>query len=226
VNTNAANGTMTVDFQITEGPQTIVKAVRIEGNEQVPSRDLPKPTLKTGQPLDPTALRNDLLAFETYYAQRGNSEVQITPRPDISPDKTSATITYVIAEGPKIKVGDVVVRGNTYTKTDVILRKAGIHSGDPFSYVDILEAQRALYQLGIFQRVEIQAEQTGTAVSDRNIVIQVEEGKDLSIGGTLGASKETGSKISPIISATVAHRNLFGTGRYLGLQYVKSSARS
>jgi len=226
VNTNAAKGTMTVDFPITEGPQTIVKAVRIEGNEQVPSRDLPKPTLKTGQPLDPTALRNDLLAFETYYAQRGNAEVQITPRPDISPDKTSATITSVIAEGPKIKVGDVVVRGNTYTKTDVILRKAGIHSGDPFSYVDILEAQRALYQLGIFQRVEIQAEQTGTAVSDRNIVIQVEEGKDLSIGGTLGASKETGSKISPIISATVAHRNLFGTGRYLGLQYVKSSARS
>jgi outer membrane protein assembly complex protein YaeT len=226
VNTDAAKGTMTVDFPITEGPQTIVKAVRIEGNEQVPSRDLPKPTLKTNQPLDPTLLRNDLLALETYYAQRGNAEVQITPRPEISADKTSATITYVVAEGPKIKVGDVVVRGNTYTKTDVILRKAGIDTGDPFSYIQILEAQRALYQLGIFQRVEIQPEQTGTGVSDRNVVIQVEEGKDLSIGGTLGASKQTGSKLSPIISASIAHRNLFGTARYLGLQYVKSSARS
>ncbi|HEY2091725.1 MAG TPA: outer membrane protein assembly factor BamA [Thermoanaerobaculia bacterium] len=226
VNTDAAKGTMTVDFPITEGPQTIVKAVRIEGNEQVPSRDLPKTTLKTNAPLDPTALRNDLVALETYYAQRGNAEVQITPRPDISADKTSATMTYVIAEGPKIKVGDVVVRGNTYTKTNVILRKAGIDTGDPFSYIQILEAQRELYQLGIFQRVDIQPEQTGTAVSDRNVVIQVEEGKDLSIGGTLGASKQTGSKISPIISASIAHRNLFGTARYLGLQYIKSSARS
>jgi outer membrane protein assembly complex protein YaeT len=226
VNTDAAKGTMTVDFPITEGPQTIVTAVRIEGNEQVPTRDLPKPTLKPNQPLDPQALRTDLLALDSFYADRGNAEVQITPRPDISADKTSATITYVIAEGPKVKVGDVVVRGNTYTKSNVILRKAGIDTGDPFAYTDILEAQRSLYQLGIFQRVEIQAEQTGTGVSDRNVVIQVEEGKDLSIGGTLGASKQSGSKVSPIISASIAHRNLFGTARYLGLQYVKSSARS
>ncbi|HEX7192983.1 MAG TPA: outer membrane protein assembly factor BamA [Thermoanaerobaculia bacterium] len=226
VNTNAAQGTLTVDFPITEGAQTIVKAVRIEGNEQVPSRDLPKLTLKTNQPLDPQALRTDLLALKSYYADRGNANVQITPRPDISADKTSATITYVIAEGPKIKVGDVVVRGNTFTKTDVILRKAGIHTGDPFSYTEILQAQQQLYQLGIFQRVAIQDEQTGTSASERNIVIQVEEGKDVTVSGTLGASKESGQKVSPIISAGIADRNLFGTGRYLGLQYVKSSARN
>lgn len=226
VNTNAAKGTMSVEFPITEGPQTIVKAVRIEGNEQVPSRDLPKPTLKTNGPLDPQALRTDLLALESFYANRGNAEVQITPRPDLSADKTSATITYVIAEGPKIKVGDVVVRGNTYTKTGVILRKSGIDTGDPFSYIQILEAQRSLYQLGIFQRVEIQAEQTGTSVSDRNVVIQVEEGKDLTLAGSLGASKQSDQKLSPIFSAAIAHRNLFGTGRYLGLEYVKSSARN
>jgi outer membrane protein insertion porin family len=226
VKTNAAKGTLSVDFPITEGPQTIVKAVRIEGNEQVPSRDLPKPTLKTNGPLDPQALRTDLLALESFYADRGNAEVQITPRPDLSADKTSATITYVIAEGPKIKVGDVVVRGNTYTKNDVILRKAGIDTGDPFSYIQILEAQRALYQLGIFQRVEIQAEQTGTTVSDRNVVIQVEEGKDVTLAGSLGASKQSDQKLSPIFSAAIAHRNLFGTGRYLGLEYVKSSARN
>jgi outer membrane protein assembly complex protein YaeT len=226
VNTNTAKATMSVDFPITEGPQTIVTAVRFEGNEQVPSRDLPKPTLKVNQPLDPQALRTDLVNLQSFYGDRGNAEVQITPRPDISPDKTAATITYVIAEGPKIKVGDVVVRGNTYTHTDVILRKAGIDTGDPFSYTEILEAQRELYRLGVFQRVDIQAEQTGTTTGDRNVVIQVEEGKDLSITGSLGASKQTGEKLSPIISAAIAHRNLFGTGRYLGLEYVKSSARN
>jgi outer membrane protein assembly complex protein YaeT len=226
VNTNAAKGTMSVDFPITEGPQTIVKALRIEGNEQVPAHDLPKLTLKTDQPLDPQALRTDLINLESFYADRGNAEVQITPRPDISPDKTSATITYVIAEGPKIKVGDVVVRGNTYTKTDVVLRKAGIEKGDPFAYTQILEAQRELYRLGVFQRVEIQAAQTGTTVGDRNVVIHVEEGKDLTLTGSLGASKQSGDKVSPIVSAAIAHRNLFGTGRYLGLEYIKSSARN
>jgi outer membrane protein assembly complex protein YaeT len=220
VTTNAATGTMQVEYPITEGPQTIVRAVRIEGNEQVPSRDLPKPILKTGQPLDPQALRTDLINIESYYAARGNAEVQVIPRPDLSADKTSATMTYVIAEGPKIKVGDVVVRGNTYTRPDVITRTANLDSGDPFSYTKILEAQRDLYNLGAFQRVEIQPEQAGTNVGERNVVIQVAEGKDVTLGGSIGGVERSGAGVTALASASIAHRNLFGTGRYLGAEIV------
>ena len=226
VNTNPS-GTMTVDFPITEGPQTIVTAVKMEGNEQVATGDLPKSLLKSGDPLNPQLERADIVNLQTFYGDRGNAEVQIKPREEISDDKKSAVVTYTIAEGPKIKVDDVIVRGNTYTSTNVILRQSQLRKGDPFSYTSVLEAQRNLYRLGVLQRVDIQPEQTGTSVSDRNIVISVSEGKDLTVAGALGFSagidrSASGSRFSILGEASIAHRNLFGTGRYLGLQIVES----
>lgn len=224
VHTDAASGTMTVTFPITEGPQTIVRSVKVEGNEQVPARDLPALQLKAGGPLNPALLRNDMVDLQSFYADRGNAEVQITPRTDISADKTGANVTYVIAEGPKIHLGDVVVRGNTYTKSSVILREAELKKGQPFSYTSLLEAQRNLYRLGIFQRAEIQPEQAGTTVDQRNVVIQVEEGKDLALSGSLGGTKTISGGGSGFLgSASIANRNLFGTGRYLGLELVGST---
>ncbi|HKS23365.1 MAG TPA: POTRA domain-containing protein, partial [Thermoanaerobaculia bacterium] len=225
----AANGTMTIDFPITEGPQTLVTAVTVEGNEQVPAKDLPPLLLTAGGPLNPQAERADVVALQTFYADRGNAEVQIKPREEVSADKTQAKVAYVIAEGPKITVDQVVVRGNTYTKTNLVLRQADIEKSDPFSYSQILEAQRNLYRLGIFQRVDIQPEQAGTSVSQRNVVISVQEGKDLTIGAAAGVTSgltRSDNKFSVLGSVSIAQRNLFGTGRYLGLELIGTSDRS
>jgi outer membrane protein assembly complex protein YaeT len=215
-----ADGTMTVDFPVNEGPQTLVTGVQLEGVQQVTGRDLPKLLTVPGQPLNPANERADVVALQTFYSERGNAEVQVTPRVDITPDKTGAAVTYTIAEGPKVNVGEVVVRGNTYTNASVVLRKSDLDTGEPFRFTKLLEAQRNLYQLGIFQRVEIQPEQAGTSVGTRNVTIQVEEGKDVTVAGSVGATKQTGQVFSPRVSASVAQRNLFGTGRYAGLQLI------
>jgi outer membrane protein insertion porin family len=217
------DGTMLVDFPITEGPQTIVTGVALEGVQQVAGKELPPLQLRAGQPLNPQFERADVVALQTFYSDRGNAEVQVKPREEISADKTSARVAYVVAEGPKITVDQVVVRGNTYTKTNVVLRQADLEKSDPFSYTSILEAQRNLYRLGIFQRVDIQPEQAGTSLSQRNVVISVEEGKDVTIAGSVGVTSGitgTGNRLSLLGSVSIANRNLFGTGRYAGLELI------
>jgi outer membrane protein assembly complex protein YaeT len=224
VSLNAASGHMTIDFPITEGPRTMVASVGVEGNEQVATKDLPKLILKPGDALNPTIERDDVIALQAFYSDRGNAEVQVHVREEVSADKTSARVVYTIAEGPKIRLGDVVVRGNTYTNNNVILRTAELQKGEPFSYTAILEAQQRLYRLGIFQRVDIQPAQAST-VAERNVSISVAEGKDLTVAGSLGGTApitaDTGAnRVSPLVSASIAHRNLFGTGRYLGLELI------
>jgi outer membrane protein insertion porin family len=229
VQLNDAVGTMTVEFPIAEGTQTLISAVKVEGVDDDHHPDAPKPKLAAGDPLNPQLVHEDVVALQTYYANAGHTEVQVAPRIDTSADKTSATVTYTIAEGPHVNVDEVIVRGNTYTDRDVILRRSNIDPGDPFSYTRMLEAQRELYRLGIFQRVEIQPEQAGTTVADRDVVIQVEEGKNLTVSGSVGLRLErgqntgAGAEIHERVAAAVAHRNLFGTGRYLGLEVVGSS---
>jgi outer membrane protein insertion porin family len=212
-----------IAFPITEGPRTILSEVRVEGNEKVAGRDLPPLELKAGQPLNPQRLRDDLIALQAYYADHGYSEARVTYRPESSPDNTSARITYEIAEGPLIRIDEVIVRGNTYTKTPVVLRKAELTKGAPFSYGALLEAQQSLYRLGIFQRVDVQPQHAGVAVDTRDIVIQVEEGKDLTVSGAVGLSsgvESTDRTLKPRGSVSVSHRNLFGTGRYLGFDAI------
>lgn len=217
------DGTMVVTFPIVEGPQTILADVHVEGNKQVPTNKLPKLSLKAEDPLNPQLEREDIIALQTFYADRGNAEVQIKPREEISPDKTSAKVVYVVAEGPEIKVDQVIVRGNTYTNSKVILKQSEIDHGEPFSYTSILQAQRNLYRLGIFQRVDVQPEHAGTSIADRNIVISVQEGKDLTLAGSVGLTsgmQRADNRISPLGSISVAHRNLFGSGRYMGIELI------
>lgn len=225
--TTAADGSLSVVFPVTEGPQTRVGTFVIEGNEQFTLDALPDPLLSVGDPLNPQLLQDDIVALQTFYADRGHVEVQVTPRLQFSEDRTRADIAYVIAEGPKVSVDEVAVRGNTYTDRDVILRKAGLDPGQPFSYIALLEAQRELYRLGIFQRVEVQPRQAGTTVSERDIAIQVEEGRNLTLTGSVGLRAERGQEdggmqLHERIAIAAAHRNLFGTGRYLGLEGVFS----
>ncbi len=236
---NDAAGTLSVTFPINEGPQTLVTDVRIEGVSE--HHGLPRPRLVAGEPLSPQLLRDDIVALQTYYANAGHMEVQVAPRVVVSEDKTQATVAYVVSEGPHVDVDEVIVRGNTYTDRDVVLRKAGIEPGDPFSYTSMLEAQRDLYRLGIFQRVDVQPEQAGTSLTERDVVITVAEGKNLTLTGAVGLRatrgdqdsttpdptaenlKDTttgGMDIHPRVTIAAAHRNLFGTGRYLGVELV------
>ena len=246
VKLNDAAGTMTVAFTVTEGPQTIVKTVTTEGIEEIHTRKMPELKLEAGQPLNLQFVQEDRVALQTYFANTGHTEVQVAPRVAVSEDKTSATVTYVVAEGPHIDIGEVVVRGNTYTDRDVVLRRSELDPGDPFSYQSLLEAQQDLYRLGIFDRVEIDPQRAGTTSSDRDVVIHVEEGKNLTLAGSIGlrlargqtdfngdtetptgeeppdeiSSSGGGTELHERFSIAAAHRNLFGTGRYLGLELV------
>src|SRR6185369_2897912 len=91
-----ADGTMTIDFPITEGPQTIVTDVHIEGLEKIAAKNLPNMQLRPGEPLNPANERADIVALQTFYGERGYAEIQVSPREDVSPDKTAAHVTYVL----------------------------------------------------------------------------------------------------------------------------------
>jgi outer membrane protein insertion porin family len=210
----SGDGTMDVIFRITEGPQTIVRGLIVEGNETFGKDDLPDLSLEVGQPYNPQVLNADLNALRLFYADRGYVESQISNNVELTEDKRSATITYKVSEGPRVKVDEILVRGNTYTHTDVILKSARLEKGEPFSLREMLEAQRDLYRLGIFRRAEVIPEVADTSVTDRDVVLEVEEGQNLTLAGSVGYSTDDGASVS----VSAAHRNLFGTGRYLGAE--------
>ena len=94
-------------------------------------------------------------------------------------------LVYLIQEGPQTRVHRVLISGYDHTRPGVIRREVHIAPGEPLREADVVESQRRLYNLGIFNRVTIEPQNpTGTDV-DKDIVVLVEEAKryTLAYGG-------------------------------------------
>lgn len=94
-------------------------------------------------------------------------------------------LIYHIEEGPQTRVRRVLISGYQHTRPGVIRREVRIRAEEPLRQGDVVESQRRLYNLGIFNRVTIEPQNpTGTNV-DKDIAVLVEEAKryTLAYGG-------------------------------------------
>jgi outer membrane protein assembly factor BamA len=94
-------------------------------------------------------------------------------------------LVYHIQEGPQTRVRNVFISGYEHTRRGVISREVHIKVQEPLREGDVVESQRRLYNLGIFNRVTIEPQNpTGTDV-DKDIAVLVEEAKryTLAYGG-------------------------------------------
>lgn len=99
---------------VREGPKVRVRAIRFEGNEIFSDRELLGevkqevylPVLRKGN-LNRELLTLDAARVRNYLRQRGYLDAQVDRRIDISPDQKSATVTFVVFEGPRYTVDRV-----------------------------------------------------------------------------------------------------------------------
>src|SRR5712692_5580546 len=94
-------------------------------------------------------------------------------------------LVYRIQEGPQTRVRRVFISGYEHTRPGVIRREVHIKAQEPLREGDVVESQRRLYNLGVFNRVTIEPQNpTGTDV-DKDIAVLVEEAKryTLAYGG-------------------------------------------
>jgi outer membrane protein insertion porin family len=94
-------------------------------------------------------------------------------------------LVYHIQEGPQTRVRTVLISGYEHTRPGVIRREVHIKVQEPLREGDVVESQRRLYNLGVFNRVTIEPQNpTGTDV-DKDIAVLVEEAKryTLAYGG-------------------------------------------
>jgi outer membrane protein assembly factor BamA len=86
-------------------------------------------------------------------------------------------LVYHITEGPQTRVTRILLSGYTRTRTKVIQREIRVKSGAPLRQGDVVESQRRLYNLGIFNRVTIEPQNPDGSDPDKDIVVLVEEAK-------------------------------------------------
>jgi outer membrane protein insertion porin family len=94
-------------------------------------------------------------------------------------------LVYHIQEGPQTRVRRVFIGGYEHTRPGVIHREVHIKVKEPLREGDVVESQRRLYNLGVFNRVTIGPQNPNGTNPDKDIAVLVEEAKryTLAYGG-------------------------------------------
>jgi outer membrane protein insertion porin family len=204
-----------VTFDITENTRNLIESLVISGNREIPESDLRSIIgIKTGDFYSPSQAANARNALMAHYYEMGFPDVRVDATADPNPQTLGRRLTYQISEGPRYRVGELLVTGNTRTNVTLIKRASRLKEYDYFNPEDILQAQQRLYSTGLFSRVDV-------VPLDRNsgelrpILIQVEEAKSIVVTPGVGIKERAG----PRATLDISHNNILGGGRSLGLRF-------
>jgi outer membrane protein assembly factor BamA len=214
---------LSVDFEIQEGPQTLVDKVEVTGNISIPQDELTAPSgfeLRPGGSYSARRLSEDRNRISATYLNRGylNAEVKatITRRSD---DRQRVIVAYAINEHQRVSVGDVLYLGQKTTRVALIAKTAKIPAEAPMRKVVLLEAESGLYDLNIFDWSSVGPQKPITDQTDENVLVKVHEAKRTDI--TYGFGFEVSRRGSNVPSGTVAVPGLPPVG--LGKNQVAST---
>jgi outer membrane protein insertion porin family len=228
-NYEGVNYRLAVHIHIDEGPQTLVGALRITGNQKIPSSALPELSTHAGQPYSEQNLASDREAILNLYFNRGfpNASMDITTEASSEPNRED--VIYAIHEGEHFFVNQVMIGGLDHTRDYVVDREIQVHSGDPLSQQDILGTQAKLYDLGIFSQVDTAVQNPEGNDPQKNVLVQVREANRYTFTYGVGLEFETGlpsgvkapqgtTGVSPRISFDVTRLNFAGRDQTLTFQ--------
>lgn len=115
---------------------------------------------------------------------------------------------FVIAEGDKGYIENIIIKGNKKTLDKVIRRELLIGEGELFNSAKVERSRQKIFNLGFFKAVNIDG-RAGSTEGKINLIIDVEEQPTGSI--SLGGGYSTQSGFS--IFTEVSENNLNGTGQ-------------
>ena len=187
-------GHIRVNLVVVEGPQTLVGTLKIQGNEALPEGQIRGLiTASEGQPYsDSTVITDQSVILEQYYNlgfPKVKFEYTTTPEP-ANPNKID--VVYTINEGAQVFVDKVLISGINYTRPFIVDREIKIGAGDRLSQSQMLDSQRRLYDMGIFNEVGVAVQNPEGDATSKKVNFQLSEARRYTFNYGLGLEVQTG----------------------------------
>jgi outer membrane protein assembly complex protein YaeT len=219
-----------VTFQVVEGPQTRIADLKIDGNRAIGTETLQNVVGSTpGQPYSEAGIASDRNNILALYYNEGFPEARFQEEVTPAAKPNQMNVTYQITEGTRIEVSKVLLTGYQFTRPGIIRRNVTIKPEGPLREGDIVDTQRRLYNLGVFNRVQLAPQNPNGADPFKVVVVDTEEGRRYTIGYGFGFEVQTlaGGSTNPngtTIGASprgifeIARSNMFGRAQTLSFR--------
>jgi outer membrane protein insertion porin family len=156
VSIDAQSKDVAVTISIDAGVATRVKRISFSGHSPVAEKKLRGVLqMQPGDAFRPYLVENEENRIAEQISPLGYPYVQVKGTANRSQDHAGADIDYHIDSGPRVTVGEIFFAGNFRTRPDIMTRELDFKKGDPFSLSKVLEAQRNLRNLDLFESVQV-----------------------------------------------------------------------
>lgn len=179
-------GFVDIDIRISEGQRYYVGEIVVTGNTVVSVQDILKvmEEIKEGDVFSRERLSVDLSHVRSLYFDKGYIFANVSETTALDPQTGKVNVKLDIQEGEVAYVEKIKIQGNTRTRDIVIRRELLVHPTDQFDGAKLRRSKERLNNLGYFEDVSFDIEDT-ESLNKKDLVVQVKEAKTgtFSFGG-------------------------------------------
>ena len=211
-----------VSLIIDEGERTTVHALTVQGvDAPTESKLLASIVSKPGQAFSQEAAHTDRDHILDYLGDHGFTHPAANWRTTPASVVHQVDVEFQVVPGEQEHIKQIVVLGDEHVRRTLVNRQLRIHEGDPISQSALQESQRKLYDLGIFNQVQIIPQDQPTSETGKTLLVGLEESRRwiLGYGGgfeiqKLGSNDPSGQyKASPRLSLSLSRLDVGGRGQ-------------
>ncbi len=175
-----------ITLKISEGKKYIVGDVHIQGYKDFAESDIRSKIKESlpGKVFSQELLKNDVMSIQGMYFDKGYIAARVLDTTSLNSETGNIDIMLNIEENDIYFVNKVKVKGNVKTREVVVRREMRIKPGDRFDGDKLRRSKERLQNLGFFEEVSYDTEDTGER-DKKDLVVDVKESKTgaFSFGG-------------------------------------------
>jgi outer membrane protein assembly factor BamA len=199
-------GEITVAVTVAEGPQRRFGRVTLAGVD--PGREKAVRALlnaQEGQPYSLITLSGDRDAIFGYYLSHGFEQAKVEVKQQAErTDAEKTDVTLKVSEGEQVFVDRALESGVVHTRAATVARQVTFHAGDPLDESALLETQRRLYGLALFNEVTTAVQNPDGDDPQKNVLLQLSEARRWNVTYGFGMEAETGTPQEGVINPASA----------------------
>jgi outer membrane protein insertion porin family len=196
------SGELAVTYTIVEGAQQKFGSVSLNGVDGSRMKDVRElMNSQPGQPFSLVTLSGDRDTVLQYYLNHGFDQVKVEIRQakeQTDVDKTDVSLN--VTEGQQVFVDKVLLSGLEKTKPKVVQAQIQVQAGDPLNQAALLQTQRNLYNIALFNEVVAAVQNPEGDAPQKNVLLQLTEAKRWNVTYGFGIEAQTGTPQAGTIS--------------------------
>ena len=178
---------LSVEILVDEGPPMIVGNLELHGLQELPAplvlraKILVETSVGVGKRFEEKAFDKSELDLKEVLSDAGFAFVKIRRSADVDLSSDSVGVGFWVEPGPIAHLGQVRIEGLGSIPEKPVRRALALKPGEPYSSAELVSAERALLELGVFSSVSVKPEISEDTVPPRDpvvpIVVRVEPSK-------------------------------------------------